>query len=370
MPGLAEDFTLSARRTFLKATLASLLLLARTVRAEDVLHIYNWNDYIGPTTVDRFKEFCKCQVLYDTYGDNDELLAKLEGGASGYDILVPTGNAVETLIKKGALLPIDKAQLPNFKNLNPAYLNQPFDPGNKYSVPYASSLTVIGYSEQKLQELAIPTDTWAAVFDPKHLAKMKGKVTVLDSPNELLAAALKYLGYSVNDRDQKHWQQAKNVILKAKPYWQAFNNTSYIRGLVTGNIWLAHGYSNDFFQANLRAQEEKRKHSIGYDVPKEGAVFALDNMVVHNSAPRPDLAHKFINFMLDGQNSAELTNMTGSGNPNTQAMKHIKPEVAQTKAVALNADTMKRLESLTDLTAKERRLRSRIWTEIKVRKSA
>jgi spermidine/putrescine transport system substrate-binding protein len=348
---------------------AGLLLIGGAARAEDVIHIYNWNDYIGSTTIERFEKFCNCKVKYDTYGDNDELLAKLEGGASGYDIMVPTGNAVETLIKKGALLPIDKSQLPDFKNLNPGYLNQPFDPGNKYSVPYASSLTIIGYNEQKVKELGIPTDTWAAIFDPSILAKVKGKVTVLDSPSELFAAALKYLGYPVNDTDEKHWQEAKNVILKAKPYWQAFNNTGYIRGLVTGSIWLVHGYSNDFFQANLRANEEKRKHTIGSSIPKEGAVFALDNMVIHKSAPRPDLAHKFINFMLDPRNSAELTNMTGSGTPNAAAMKLIKPEVAQTKAVALDAETLKKLESLVDMDSKKLRVRSRLWTEIKVKRA-
>ncbi len=347
-----------------------LTLCAGAARAEDVLHVFNWNDYIGPTVIERFEKSCNCKVKYDTYGDNDELLAKLEGGAKGYDIMVPTGNAVDTLIKKGALLPIDQSKLANWKNLNPGYLNQPFDPGNKYSVPYASSLTVIGFNEQKIQELGLPTDSWAVIFDPKYLAKVKGKVTVLDSPNELLAAALKYLGYPANDTDEKHWQEAKTTILKAKPYWQAFNNTSYIRGLVTGSIWLAHGYSNDFFQANMRAKEEKRKHSIGYAIPKEGAVFALDNMVIHKSAPRPDLAHKFIDFILDPQNPAELTNLTGAGNVNAGAAKLIKPEVAKTPAVALDAETLKKLESLVDLDSKKLRARSRLWTEIKVKKGA
>jgi spermidine/putrescine transport system substrate-binding protein len=115
----------------LLSVLISLLAFGRGAHAEDVLHIYNWNDYIGPTTIERFEKSCNCKVKYDTYGDNDELLAKLEGGATGYDILVPTGNAVETLIKKSALAPIDKGQLPNLKNINPGYLNQAFDPGNK-----------------------------------------------------------------------------------------------------------------------------------------------------------------------------------------------------------------------------------------------
>ena len=115
--------------------------LAFAAAAKDQLHLYNWNNYIAPETVKRFEDACKCEVVQTYYSDNEELLAKLVAGATGYDILVPTSNAVQALIKGGQLKPIDKTQLPNLKNIDPAYLNTPFDPGNKYSVPYAMSLT-------------------------------------------------------------------------------------------------------------------------------------------------------------------------------------------------------------------------------------
>ena len=162
--------------------LASLLLAsAAPAAAKDQLHLYNWNNYIAPETIKRFEDFCKCEVVQTYYSDNEELLAKLAAGARGYDILVPTSNAVQALIKGGQLKPIDKAQLPNLKNIDPAYLNTAFDPDNKYSVPYAMSLTVIGYNDQKIKELGLPTDTWAVVFEPKYLEKIKGRITVLDS---------------------------------------------------------------------------------------------------------------------------------------------------------------------------------------------
>src|SRR5205823_5171900 len=104
-------------------------------------------------------------------------------------------------------------------------------------------------------ELGLPTDTWAVIFDPKYLEKVKGRITVLDSSSELFAAALKYLGYSANDTDPKHWDEATALIKKAKPYWAAFNASSYIKELTVGNIWLVHGYSNDIFQANQDAQQ-------------------------------------------------------------------------------------------------------------------
>ena len=347
------------------AAAAAFALGAAPARAADQLHLYNWNNYIAPETVKRFEAECKCEVVQTYYSDNEELLAKLAAGAKGYDVLVPTANAVQALIKGGQLKPLDKAAIPNARNVDPAYMNTPFDPGNQYSMPYAMSTTILGYNEEKMKELGLPTDTWAVIFDPKYLEKVKGRVTVLDSSSELFAAALKYLGYSANDTDPKHWDEAAALIKKAKPYWAAFNASSYIKELTVGNIWLVHGYSNDIFQANLDAQAAGRKFKIVQGVPKEGAVLAVDNMVVHKNAPRPDLALKFVNFMLDGKNSAELTNLIGSGNPNLDARKYIKPELLKYPAIFPPKDLQAKLEQLKDLTPAQRRLRNKLWTEIK-----
>jgi len=349
------------------AALATSVSLAAPAAAagKDEFHLYNWNNYLAPETVKRFEEFCKCTVVQTYYSDNEELLAKLSAGAKGYDMYVPTSNAVQALIKSGRLKPIDRAALPNLKNIDPLYMNTPFDPGNKFSVPYAMSTTIIGYNDEKIKELGLPTDTWAVIFDPKYLEKIKGRVTVLDSANELFAAALKYKGYSANDVDPKHWDEAVEVIKKAKPYWAAFNASSYIKELTVGNIWVVHGYSNDIFQANLDAQAAGRKFKILQGMPKEGAVLAVDNMVIDKSAPRPDLAIKFANFMLEGQNSAELTNLIGSGNPNTAAVKFIKPELLKSPAIFPDKAVQAKLEQLQDLTGAQRRLRNKLWTGIK-----
>ena len=350
----------------MKRLLCVLLLAAIPALAkEDVLNVYNWNDYIAPETVERFEKLCHCKVKQSYFSDNEELLAKLAAGAKGYDVYVPTSNYVAGMAKAGWLQPLDPSKVPNLKNVMPQYLNTEFDPGNKYSAPYAMSITLIGYNEQKIQELGVPLGSWATIFDPKILEKIKGRVTVLDSQSELMAAALKYLGYSVNDRDPKHWQQAKDVILKAKPYWAAFNASSYIKELSSGNIWLVHGYSNDIYQADQDAQKAGQKFRIRHSLPKEGAVLALDCMVIAKSAPRSDLAHMFINFMLEGRNSADLTNMIGSGNPNADAQKYIKPEIKQISAIFPDPQAAKRLEMLKDMTPQQRRLMNRIWTEIK-----
>lgn len=332
---------------------------------KDVLHLYNWNQYIAPQTVQRFEKACSCEVKQTYFADNEELVAKLSAGAKGYDVMVPTSNYIPGMIRAGWLQPLDKSKLSNLANILPAYLNTEFDPGNTYSVPYAYTITLIGYNDQKLKELGLTPDSWALIFDPKLLEKVKGRVSVLDSQGELMAAALKYLGYSVNDRDPKHWEQAKQAILKAKPFWAAFKATGYIEALAAGTIWVVHGYSNDIFQADLGAQQNKQKFRIRHAIPREGAVLALDAMVIHKNAPRPDLAHQFISFMLDGRNSSELTNMMGSGNPNKAALPFIKPEIRAIGAIFPDEQTAKRLEQLKDMTPQQRRLLNRLWTEIK-----
>lgn len=340
---------------------------ASTQTAERVLQVFNWNNYIAPETIQRFEASCDCQVKQDYFSDNEEMLAKLAAGATGYDLIVPTGNAVDTLIRQGVLIPLNKTLLPNLKNIHPAYLGTIFDPANQYSVPYAYTLTLLGFNKNKIQELGLPADTWAIIFEPEYLQKIKGRVTVLDSPRELMAAALLYLGYSANDQDEIHWNQAKELIIRAKPYWAAFSNTSYIREIAIGDLWVVHGYSNDLFQAALDAQKTRRHFAIDYAIPKQGAVMSLDSMVLHQSGKHTGTAHQFINFMLDGKNSAELTNLIGSGNPNIDAKPFIRPELLQNKVIFPDEESLSRLEMITDLNHKQRRILSRIWTEIKLR---
>ena len=351
--------------------LAKLLLVLAAVglgacgKKDEVLSLYNWNQYIAPETVERFEKACGCKVQQAFYSDNSELMAKIAGGAKGYDVLVPTSNYVSDLANGGYLQPIEKSKLPNLKNIMPAYLDTEFDPGNQYSVPYAYTITMLGYNEEKLNELGVPVDSWALIFDPKLLEKIKGRVTVLDSPDELTAAALKYLGYSANAHDPSKLEEAKQVIVKAKPYWAAFKASGYIELLAAGDIWVAHGYSNDIYQADLGAQQAGKSFRIKHAMPKEGAVLALDAMVVAKDAPHPELAHRFIDFMLEGQNSADLTNMLGSGNPNSAAMEFIKPEIKSMAAVFPDAETAEKLEMLKPMDADQRRQVNQVWTEIK-----
>ena len=335
--------------------------------ADDILYLYNWNNYISEETLHRFEASCNCRLKQDYYSDNEEMLAKLEAGAVGYDLIVPTGNAVESLIRRKALRQLDKTQLPRLSNLNPNYLNTWFDPGNRYSVPYAYTVTLIGYNTEKLRERNLPTNTWALIFEPKYLEKLKGRVSVMNSALELMAAAMIYLGYPVHDTDPAKWDEAKRLILRAKPYWATFSNSTYIKDLAIGNIWVAQGYSNDMFRARADARAAERPFEINFSIPKEGAVLALDSFVIHRSGGRPDLAHAFINFMLDGDNAADVSNLIGAGNPNAAAMPLIRREITDSPAIFPTAADTKKLQMLRDFDVRRRRQMSRLWTEIKVR---
>jgi len=355
------------RRKIGKALLFLLLVCATPAQAVEELHMFNWNDYISEEVVADFEKICQCKVVQDYYSGTEEMMAKLLAGASGYDLVIPSQNAVQSLIQQNYLAKLDKAALPNSANEDPGFLNRSYDPGNVYSFPYAYTTTLVGYNENKLKELGIDPGSWAVIFDPKVLEKIKGKVTVMDDAAELFGAALKYLGYSVNDTDEKHLREAQALIIKAKPYWAAFNSSSYIKELTVGNIWVAHGYSSDMVQARNDALEAKRDFTVNFVLPKEGAVLALDNMVIPKAAKNQKLAHQFMNFLMEGKNAAGLSNVVGAGNPNSAALPFIKTELKEMKAVFPDARTLATLETLEDSSAKLRRLKNQLWTEIKLK---
>jgi spermidine/putrescine transport system substrate-binding protein len=344
-----------------------LFFLAPPVFAGEVLYLFNWNDYISKEVVADFEKTHTCKVVQDYYSGTEEMMAKLLAGASGYDLVIPTQNAVQALIQQGFLEKIDKGSLANLNNLDPGFLNRSYDPGNVYSLPYAYTTTLIGFNEQRLKELGIEPTGWALIFDPEVLAKIKGKVTVMDDADELFGAALKYLGYSVNDVDEQHLREAQAVIIKAKPYWAAFNSSSYIKELTVGNIWVAHGYSSDMVQARNDALAAKRDFTVNFILPREGAVLALDNMVIPKAARNKKLALQFIDFLMDGKNAAGLSNEVGAGNPNSAALPFINPDLKELRAIFPDEKGLATLETLEASNAKVRRLKNTLWTELKLR---
>lgn len=177
---------------------ATLMAGAAQATAAEKLYLFNWNDYIAEDTLKRFEQQCGCELVQEFYSGTEEMMAKLAAGASGYDVIIPTQNAVEALIRKGDLLELDKSRLANLSNEAAGYLDKDFDKGNRYSLPYAFTTTLVGYNKTELDKLGIDPADWSVIFDPAVLEKIKGRVTVMDDPQELFGAALKYLGHSAH----------------------------------------------------------------------------------------------------------------------------------------------------------------------------
>lgn len=349
--------------------LAIILLIYSSALLAHTLHIYNWNNYLPEATAKNFESLYHCKLSQDFYGDNEEMLAKLTAGAQGYDIVVPTEFAVQALQKQKKVFAIQQNQLPNFKNLDKKYLPNIIDHKNRFSVPYAFTITLLGYNLTQLKVHGIhrQANSWALLFDPTILAKIKGKVTVLDSQRELIAAALLYLGKNPNSKKIADWIAASRVIIRAKPYWAAFNNQGYIKELAIGNIWVAMGYSSDFYQAKKHTQIMKQKFEIAFGLQKEGNILSLDSFIILTHSTHKKLAYQFINFMLDGKNAATLTNRIGLGNPNKAAIPYIYPSIIKNRAIFPTTKDMRHLYQLSDLNALLRRQLNRIWSEIKLR---
>lgn len=218
-----------------------------SIQSDVVLNLYIGSNYIADATVKRFEESCRCRLTQNYFNDNEEMLAKMVTGASGYNVIVATSYAVEELIKMEKLSPIDLKKVPNIKYIDPKFLNQAYDKNNQYSIPYAYTPVFLAFNANKMNESGISPNTWAVIFEPKYLAKLKGKVTVFSSSRNVFAAALLYLGKDPNTENIQDLEAARKVIDKAAPYWAKFDSDSYYRGLLRGDIWLAMGLFCRYF---------------------------------------------------------------------------------------------------------------------------
>src|SRR6266853_1755505 len=265
------------RRLSLAALLAAALPLATAAAEEPVLHVYNWSDYIAPDTIANFQKETGIHVTYDVYDGNEVLEAKLLAGHSGYDIVVPSASPfMARQIAAGAYLPLDKRKLPNLANLDPRLAARAAvaDPGNAYGVPYLWSVTGIGYNAAMVERALgaeLPRDSLALLFDPALAAKLAGcGIELLDTPQEVVPAALAYLGIDPTSRELADLARAAAVLERIRPFVRRFHSSQYINALAAGDICIALGYSGDVIQARNRAREAESGVEIRFRVPREG----------------------------------------------------------------------------------------------------
>jgi putrescine transport system substrate-binding protein len=336
-----------------------------------VVNVYNWSDYIDPTVLANFTTDTGIEVRYDTFDSNDVLETKLLAGKSGYDIVVPTGYFLERQIKAGVFQKLDKAKLPHLINAWPEISKRlaVYDPGNQYAVNYMWGTTGIGFNVAKLKERLDPaqaTDTWDLIFKPENLAKFKDcGVDMLDSPDDILAAALKYLGLDPNSSNPKEIERAADLVTKIRPSVRKFHSSEYLNALATGEICLVVGWTGDIKQAARRAREAKNGIEVGYVIPKEGAQMFFDTLAIPKDAVNVNEAHAFIDYMLRAEAAARNSNFLGYANGNLASQKFISDAILNDKTVYPDRATMQGFYVLRAHDQKTQRLMNRLWTRIK-----
>lgn len=320
---------------------------------EKVLNIYNWTEYMPEDILRDFEREYGVKINYDTYSSNEELLAKLQAGGLGlYDLIVPSDYMVEIMIKQDLLEPLDHRKLPNLKYLAEEFRNPSYDPGNRYSVPYMWGTTGLAYNKKYVQP---EPDSLAVFWDPRYA----GKIVLVDDSREVVGIALQLLGYSKNDTDPAHLEQAKQKLLELAPRVKAYDSDNPKALLISEEVWLGWVWNAE---AVLAAKENP---DIAYVLPKEGGSVWIDNMAIPKKAPHPGWAHVFINYLYRPEVAARLAEAFPYGTPNAEALPLLPEEIRNNPAVYPPPEALRRAEYTKDV-GEAAALFDRIFTEMKV----
>jgi spermidine/putrescine transport system substrate-binding protein len=293
------------------------------------VNVYNWDTYIGETTLEDFTDATGIAVRYDLYASNDELFAKLRGGNPGYDVIFPTNDYVERMIAADMLLPLDHSKIPNMANVDPAFADPAFDPGLRHSMPYFWGTVGLGYRAS-----AASPEAFADVFEGDAYA---GRIALLNSIDSLLAT-LKYLGYSLNTKDAAEIAEAADTLIALKPKIKAFAPDTGQDLLIAGEVDVCLEYNGDVLQ--VMAEDD----DLAYVVPAEGSILWEDCMCVPRGGPNPDNAHSFINFILDAEVHAAIAEYVQYPCPNAAALEFIPEADRENRALYPPREVLDRCE--------------------------
>lgn len=352
--------------------LAVLLATAAPARSQErVLNIYNWTDYIDPAALERFQKQTGITIHYDVFDSLETLEAKMLAGHSGYDIIVPSSEPTfSRLIKVGALAPIDRSLVPNWKNLDPLLMHEveSSDPGNRYGVIYLWGTTGIAMNPDKVRQLApaAPTDSWDLLLNPDNAKPLAScGIAMMDSAIDVIPSVLKYLGKSPNSTDAADLAAVEHTLIGVRPYIRTFASGGAIEMLASGQICLALDYSGDVVQAAARAREAGRGVSVRYVAPKEGAQLGFDMLAIPADAVHKAAALAFINFVLQPDVMAGITNMVRYANAVPASRPMIRPELLNDTNIFPTPEQMKTFFTVTAVPPAVERQRTRMWARIK-----
>lgn len=323
------------------------------------INVYMWSEYIDPELLQSFEAKTGSKVRLAVYEATEEMIAKLQnaGGVSQYDVVVVSDHAIPGLAKLNLIQKLDRANLPNAKSISPEFLRPPYDPNDEFSIPYQWGTMGILYRKDRLQN---PDPTWGLMFDP---AMQPNNFILIDSMRDLLGAALRYRGNSINSRNPDELKAAGELALAAKKTEKCLGFEGGVGGknrVLAGGASAAIVYNGDA----VRAIDEDA--TLGFFVPREGSLIWCDAMVVPAEAPNPDGAHAFINFLLDPENGAKLSNFNRYATPNAESLKLISEADRANAAIYPSEETKKSLEYLEDL-GPDTRLYDEVWTAVKSR---
>ena len=306
---------------------------------KSVLHVYNWSDYLAEGLLEQFEAEYDCKVVYDVFDSNEALYAKLKAGASGYDLIFPSSYFVPVMVKEGMLQKINHANIPNLSNIDPAFLESvSLDKSMEYSVPYMSGTTGIAYRKDMVEDYS---PTWKVYGD----AKLAGRMTLLDDMREVLGAALKTLGYSLNSTSEAEIEEAADLVIKWKKNIARFDNEGYKAGIASKEFWLVQGYGGDVQQII----DENEDEDIVYTLPAEGFSMWEDTMAIPAGADNVEMAEKFINFLHSAEVAAANIEFNYYLCPNTAAYPILSEEILENEVVFVPADKLVKGEQVLDL---------------------
>jgi len=343
---------------------------ASDVNENNTLRLYNWADYIGEKTIADFEKASGIKVIYDTFDAYETVQAKLLTGHSGYDLVVLNASLAPPLIKANVFQPLDKKLLPGWTNLDPKVLQdlQGFDAGAVYSAPYTWGSNGITYNVDKIKERMpdAPIGSLAMIFDPKIVSRFADcGVTLVDAPTEVIPLALKYLGRDPRSASPEDLKAAQDLLLSVRPYIKKFDSVNYLTSLPNGDVCMAMTWSGDYATAMARAEEAKLKIKLAYFIPKEGSLIWFDNMYIPADAPHVANAHKFLEYLMQPQVMADVTDYIHYANSNAAATPLLNADVRSNPAIYPDEETRQRLFPQKTQDAKEMRAITRVWSTVK-----
>jgi len=337
---------------------------------EKLLYVYNWADYIGKNTLADFERETGIKVVYDTYDADETLEAKMMAGDSGYDVVSTSTDFFSRQIKAGIYQKLDRARLPNWKNLNPHILaiEAKSDPGNQYAMPYLRHVNGFAYNVDlvKARMPTAPLDSLDMLFKPEIVARFADcGVTLLDSAEDVLQLALNYLHLDPNSTRKEDYQRAEQLVMAVRPYIRAFDSTEYMNGLANKEFCISMSWSGDYAASRARAKAAGVEVNLAFTVPKEGANGSFDALLIPAGAPHPQAAHQFLNFMMQPRVIAGVTNDIHYANDNLAANAFVDPDILNDPAVYPTPAVEARLYESAEVSPALERIRTRTWTRIK-----